>query len=95
MTGREAILKAASEIGLALSDAEQIASAVYAMGYVCVPKQPTELMVKNAWADAMAEDAAGVWACMIQGNEDPIAALESLQWTTASCHISAIPKTDS
>jgi len=33
---------------------------------VSVPRKPTEEMLKAAWADALAEDAAGVWDAMIE-----------------------------
>jgi hypothetical protein len=33
--------------------------------YVLVPRVPTREMLDAAWADALAEDAAGVWAEMI------------------------------
>ncbi len=34
-------------------------------GLVLVPRDPTEAMLKAAWADALAEDAKGVWQSMI------------------------------
>lgn len=79
MTGREAIIKAASDAAIHTEDAERIAASICAMGYVCVPKEPTELMVRHAWADALAEDSRMVWARMIEGNEDPAKALENLK----------------
>jgi hypothetical protein len=33
---------------------------------VLVPRKPTAEMLKAAWADALAEDAAGVWSSMIE-----------------------------
>jgi len=33
---------------------------------VLVPLIPTKEMIKAAWADALAEDAAGVWKSMIE-----------------------------
>ncbi len=32
---------------------------------ILVPRRPTKEMLEAAWADALAEDAAGVWAAMI------------------------------
>jgi hypothetical protein len=34
--------------------------------FVLVPRVPTQEMLKAAWADALAEDAAGVWKSMIE-----------------------------
>jgi hypothetical protein len=64
MTGREIILKAANGI-VSFDDAERIAKAIGALGYVCVPREPTSRMMKGAYFDALAEDAAGVWRTMI------------------------------
>lgn len=33
---------------------------------ILVPRLPTKAMLEAAWADAMAEDAAGVWKSMIE-----------------------------
>ena len=33
---------------------------------VLVPRRPTREMVDEAWADALAEDAAAVWKTMIE-----------------------------
>jgi len=33
---------------------------------VLVPRHPTKEMMEAAWADALAEDAAGVWKAMIE-----------------------------
>jgi hypothetical protein len=51
-----------------------------AAGYLIVPREPTELMIRNAWADALAEDAKGVWDCMIEAVENPTKAKENLNW---------------
>ena len=40
--------------------------------YVLVPRAPTKTMVEAAWADALAEDAAGVWEAMIESWESRI-----------------------
>ena len=37
--------------------------------FVEVPRKPTQDMLEAAWADAMAEDAAGVWEAMIRAYE--------------------------
>lgn len=33
---------------------------------VLVPRNPTKEMIEAAWAEATAEDAAGVWRAMIE-----------------------------
>jgi hypothetical protein len=33
---------------------------------ILVPHRPTKEMLEAAWADALAEDAAGVWNSMIE-----------------------------
>jgi len=38
--------------------------------YVVVPREPTLAMLNAAWADALAEDAAGVWKAMIENYEN-------------------------
>lgn len=38
-------------------------------GWVLVPRVPTEVMLKEAWAEAHEEDAAGVWREMVQAGE--------------------------
>jgi hypothetical protein len=40
--------------------------------YVLVPRVPTKEMLKAAWADALGEDAAGVWRSMIEAFEDQL-----------------------
>lgn len=79
MTTREVILKCAEDCDIEAREAESIIGKLAFMGYVCVPIEPTKFMIQNAWADALSEDAAGVWACMIQACEDPVAALETLK----------------
>lgn len=37
---------------------------------VCVPRSPTPEMLKEAWADALGEDALGVWNSMIEASPD-------------------------
>lgn len=61
MTGREAIGKLAGD--------ERIADELTKLGFVCVPIQPTQDMLDGAWADALEEDAAGVWKTMIGVSE--------------------------
>jgi hypothetical protein len=41
------------------------AAAEAAGGMVLVPRIPTKEMLEAAWADALAEDAKGVWKAMI------------------------------
>ena len=60
MTGREVIEKVAGA---------EVASALESMGYVCVPREPTEEMLSGAYYDAMEEDAKGVWETMIGVSE--------------------------
>ena len=57
MTGREVILKSGGD--------EKIAESIEAMGYVCVPREPTEDMLAGAYYDALEEDAKAVWDTMI------------------------------
>lgn len=33
---------------------------------VLVPRKPTKEMLEAAWADALAEDAGGVWKSMVE-----------------------------
>jgi hypothetical protein len=42
-----------------------VVQALRAKGYVCVPVNPTADMRTGAWAEALAENAAGVWEAMI------------------------------
>lgn len=37
--------------------------------YILVPRKPTKEMLEAAWADALSEDAAGVWQSMIEEYE--------------------------
>jgi hypothetical protein len=37
--------------------------------YVLVPRVPTKEMLEAAWADALGEDAGGVWKSMIENWE--------------------------
>jgi hypothetical protein len=46
-------------------NADAALSALARAGYVCVPREPTKKMLEAAWADALGEDAAGVWSSMI------------------------------
>ena len=57
MTGREALKRIAGN--------EWIADELGKMGFFCVPLEPTKEMIDAAWADALAEDATGVWQSMI------------------------------
>jgi hypothetical protein len=34
--------------------------------FVLVPRTPTKEMLEAAWADALAEDAMGVWRAMVE-----------------------------
>jgi hypothetical protein len=40
--------------------------------FVLVPRKATKEMLEAAWADALAEDAEGVWESMIQAYEESI-----------------------
>jgi uncharacterized hydantoinase/oxoprolinase family protein len=51
------------------ADGERIASAIEAMGYVCVPKVATAEMLEEGDWDATAEDAGAVWSTMIAVSE--------------------------
>jgi hypothetical protein len=71
VTGRETIIAAICEIvpDILICDAERVADAIYSRGYVCVQRQPTADMIDAAWADALEEDACGVWRTMIGVSE--------------------------
>lgn len=66
MTGRKVVINAIESAG---GNAEAILAAISEVGYVCVPCTPTPEMLRAAWADALAEDAGGVWSSMIEENE--------------------------
>ena len=51
---------------------DRIANAIHDMGFVCVPREPTPMMMEGAYFDALEEDAAGVWRAMIGVSEGPI-----------------------
>jgi len=57
-----------------LTVAEEILDAIRKAGYVCVPREPTKDMLDAAWADALAEDAIGVWSTMIGVSEGNLTA---------------------
>jgi hypothetical protein len=40
--------------------------------FVLVPRTPTKQMLEAAWADALAEDAAGVWKSMLEAGLEKI-----------------------
>jgi hypothetical protein len=42
------------------------------LGYVLVPRVPTKAMLDAAWAEALAEDAAGVWREMVEQYEESV-----------------------
>ena len=72
MTDRELIAEA-SKIGkVSMQDAARIVTAIETLGYVCVPRVPTEEMLHAAWSDALAEDARGVWETMIKQHQDSV-----------------------
>jgi hypothetical protein len=62
VTGREAIKEVTGD--------EKIADRLANAGFVCVPREPTKKMLDAAWADALAENADGVWATMIDASEE-------------------------
>jgi hypothetical protein len=45
--------------------ADSVLAALRDAGWICVPKTPTASMLEAGWADAHAENAAGVWEEMI------------------------------
>ena len=71
MTGRDLILKAASDI-VDRDTAQRLAEAIEALGYVCVPREATPRMLVGAYWDALAENASGVWSTMIGVSEGTI-----------------------
>lgn len=46
-----------------------VAQALYARGFVCVPRIPTKEMLSGAYYDALEEDAPAVWNTMIGVSE--------------------------
>ena len=65
MTGRDVLREAVGDE----AQAQRVADAIAALGYVCVPRVPTKVMLDAAWADALAEDAKAVWETMIGVSE--------------------------
>jgi hypothetical protein len=65
VTGRDVLREAVGDE----TQAQRIADAIAAQGYVCVPRAPTKAMLEAAWADALAEDAKEVWTTMIGVSE--------------------------
>ena len=63
MTGREVISNVV-EI-----DADRIVNAIHDLGFVLVPREPTLVMLREAWASGLTENAAGVWKVMIDAFE--------------------------
>lgn len=61
MNATEAIAKAVS----GTTDATEIVERLAALGFVCVPREPSAEMIEAAWAWELAEDSAGVWREMI------------------------------
>jgi hypothetical protein len=58
--------------------------AAQAVEFVLVPRVPTKEMLEAAWAEAVGEDAAGVWREMIAEWEG-FTATRTLQVATADC----------
>lgn len=65
MTGRE-VLK-----GIA---GDEVVAALYAQGFVCVPRVPSEEMLSGAHYNALEEDAPAVWETMIGVSEGELTA---------------------
>lgn len=72
MTPKEALIEVlsqwiADDCGISSNELENyISPALKERGFVIVPIEPTPEMLKAAWADALAEDAGGVWREMIE-----------------------------
>jgi hypothetical protein len=62
---------------------------------VCVPMNPTQDMVSGAWADALAENAAGVWEAMIGVWEGLLTAEGIPIQEAVQRRVSDTPETDS
>jgi hypothetical protein len=45
--------------------ATRVLAALHAVGYVCVPREPTDEMLEAGWAPAHVEDAKETWEQMI------------------------------
>lgn len=66
MTGREALVSLITEtLEIPPEKAITFLNALRDKGYVCVPATPTGPMVSASWAEALAENAVGVWETMI------------------------------
>ena len=59
---------------------------------VLVPRIPTKEMLEAAWADALAEDAAGVWAAMLAAYQTSSTAQEIRTTVGVGFHVSETPK---
>jgi hypothetical protein len=46
--------------------------AITDLGLAIVPREPTQEMIEAAWADALDENAGGVWAKMVEAAAPPI-----------------------
>ena len=64
MTGREALKE------LIGNDGDRIADALKKLGFACVPIEPTASMLREAYYEALAEDASGVWREMIRESQE-------------------------
>lgn len=60
MTGREVLKEIAGE---------EVADALYARGFVCVPREPTKKMLQDAYWSAPGEDLGHVWEELIAASE--------------------------
>ena len=49
---------------------QSILNAIFAAGWVVVPRSPTQEMLLAAWASALAENAEGVWRDMIAASPE-------------------------
>jgi hypothetical protein len=54
---------------MAQETARELREALHKAGYVIVPREPTKEMLDAAWADAISENALGVWTSMIETAE--------------------------
>jgi len=53
-------------------NAQRVLAALDAAGYACVPREPTEEMLKEGWAWAHDEDAAGTYRSMVATAEGKV-----------------------
>ena len=88
VTGRDVLREAVGDE----AQAQRVADAIAALGYVCVPRVPTKVMLDAAWADALAEDAKAVWETMIGVSEGTLTEEGIPKLAARGCPASGTPE---